>query len=95
MTCPDCENGDVLVLRTKGHLLNFRNMSLLEQLKIEQNLLQQMQSILNNPELYYKNAQCSHCQSSNVEYHVNIEKFTKEADDIYADQRILETIVQH
>ena len=35
MNCPDCEQGTLLVLQTKGQLLPYQEMPLLEQLKIE------------------------------------------------------------
>ena len=89
MNCPNCEQGTLLVLRTKGQLLPYQEMSLLEQLKIEQDLLKQMHSILMHPERHYKNVQCPHCKSKQIEYHGNGEIYINEADDFYADQGIM------
>ena len=89
MKCPDCEQGVLVVLRTKGQLLPYQEMPLLEQLKMEQDLLKQMHSILMHPERHYKNAQCPHCGNTQIEYHTNGENYINEADEFYADQGII------
>ena len=89
MHCPDCEQGTLVVLRTKRNLLRYQEMSLLEQLKMEQDLLKQMHSILMHPERHYKNVQCPHCKKIQIECHGNGELYTNEPDDFYADQGII------
>ena len=89
MNCPDCEQGTLVVLRTKGQLLPYQEMPLLEQLKMEQDLLKQMHSILMHPERHYKNVQCPHCKSKQIEYHGNGENYINEADDSFADQGVI------
>ena len=89
MNCPDCEQGTLVVLRTKGQLLPYQEMPLLEQLKMEQDLLKQMHSILMRPERHYRNVQCPHCKSGQIEYHGNCENYINEPDDFYADQDII------
>jgi len=89
MKCPDCEQGVWVVLRTKGQLLPYQEMPLLEQLKMEQDLLKQMHSILMHPERHYKNVQCQHCKGTQIEYHGNGEYYINEADEFHADQGII------
>ena len=89
MNCPNCEQGTLVVLRTKGQLLPYQKMPLLEQLKMEQDLLKQMHSILMHPERHYKNVQCPHCKSTQIEYHGNGDNYINEADEFYADQGII------
>ena len=89
MNCPDCEQGTLIVLRTKGQLLPYQEMPLLEQLKIEQDLLKQMHSILMHPERHYKNVQCPHCESTQIEYHSNAKNYTNEADDFFSAQGVI------
>ena len=89
MNCPNCEQGTFVVLRTKGQLLPYQEMPLLEQLKMEQDLLKQMHSILMHPERHYKNVQCPNCKSTQIEYHGNGENYINEPDDFYADQGII------
>ena len=89
MNCQDCEQGTLVVLRTKGQFLPYQEMPLLEQLKMEQDLLKQMHSILMHPERHYKNVQCSHCKSTQIEYHSNGDNYINEADEFYADQGII------
>ena len=89
MNSSDREQGILLVLRTKGQLLPYQEMPLLEQLKMEQDLLKQMHSILTHPERHYKNAQCPRCESTQIEYHGNGENYLNEADDFYDDQGVI------
>ena len=89
MNCPNCEQGTLVVLRTKGQLLPYQEMPLLEQLKMEQDLLKQMHSILMHPERHYKNVQCAHCKSTQIEYHGNGENYINKVDEFYADQGII------
>jgi ssDNA-binding Zn-finger/Zn-ribbon topoisomerase 1 len=89
MTCPNCEQGALVMLRTKGQLLPYQEMPLLEQLKMEQDLLKQMHSILMQPERHYKNVQCPHCKSTQIEYHGNGDNYINEADEFNADQGII------
>ena len=89
MNCPDCEQGTLVVLRTKGQLLPYQEMPLLEQLKMEQDLLKQMHSILMHPERHYKNVQCPRCKSTQIEYHGNGANYINEADSFYTDQDII------
>ena len=89
MTCPNCEQGALVMLRTKGQLLPYQEMPLLEQLKMEQDLLKQMHSILMHPERHYKNVQCQNCKSTQIEYHGNGKYYINEPDDFYADQGII------
>ena len=89
MNCPNCEQGTLVVLRTKGQLLPYQEMPLLEQLKMEQDLLKQMHSILMLPERHYKNVQCPHCKSTQIEYRGNGENYINEADDFFADQGVI------
>jgi len=89
MNCPDCEQGTLVVLRTKGQLLPYQEMPLLERLKMEQDLLKQMHSILMRPERHYRNVQCPHCKSGQIEYHGNGENCINEPDDFYTDQGII------
>ena len=89
MSSPNCEHGTQVVLRTKGQLLPYQEMPLLEQLKMEQDLLKQMHSILMHPERHYKNVQCPHCKNTQIEYHGNGDYFINEADEFYAGQGII------
>ena len=43
MSCPDCQDGMLVVLRVEGQLKPHQDHSLLERLKIEQELLKQIQ----------------------------------------------------
>ena len=89
MSCTNCEQGTLVVLRTKGQLLPYQEMPLLERLKMEQDLLKQMHSILMQPKRHYKNVQCPHCKSTQIEYHGNGHNYINEADEFYADQGII------
>ena len=89
MNCPNCEQGTLVVLRTKGQLLPYQEMPLLERLKLEQDLLKQMHSILMHPERHYKNILCPKCKCTQIEYHSNVENYINEVDDFCADQGIV------
>ena len=88
MICPECENGMVVVLRTKGQLEPYQETPLLERLKIEQELLQQMHSILTNPERHYRKVPCPRCSSSGIAYCCDGED-ASQPDTLYGDQAVV------
>ena len=48
-----------------------------------------MHSILMHPEKHYKNVQCQHCKSTQIEYHSNAKNYTNEADDFFSEQGVI------
>ena len=87
MICPDCEKGMVVVLRTKGQLQPYKETPLLERLKIEQELLKQMHSILTNPQRHYRKVPCPRCNGSEIAYCCDGEDASG-PDALYGDQTV-------
>ena len=89
MFCPDCENGMLVVLRINGQLKPFQDTSLLERLKIEEELLKQMYSILMHPDKHFKNLACPKCNGTGIAYYCDSKGASFDPDALYSDHAIL------
>ena len=89
MSCPDCQDGMMIVLRVKGQLRPYQDHSLLERLKIEQELLKQIHSIMMKPEKHHKNILCSSCKGSGLAYYSDGKDISYETDNVYGENAIL------
>ena len=89
MHCPDCENGMLVVLRIDSQFKPFQNDSFLERLKIEEQLLKQMHSILTNPEKHFKKLACAKCNGTGVAYYCDSKSASFEPNSLYTDHPVL------
>ena len=89
MGCPDCQDGTLVILRIKGEVKPYQDHSLLERLKIEQELLKQIHSVMIKPEHHQKISLCPRCKSSGLAYYCDDNDISFEPDNIYNENAIL------